>query len=660
MEGKIARYPLRSVHIDFHTMPKVDDVGADFDPDDFVRTLKDAHIDAVNVFAKCNLGFAYYPTEIGIPHPGLQCDLLGRMVEACRDAGILVVAYFNAGLDHEHALRHRDWCVLRENGVLYKEDKLDNFFRRMCLNTPYGDLLVSMAGEVLRKYPVDGLFFDCFNAYEPCVGLECQKVMESQGLDILDPASAGKVRAWSNLNFARRIRAITPPDKLLFFNGIPFKDEAGLCSHFELECLPQSFWGYDNFPANVRYSRNLGRHVIGQTARFQVCWGDLGGLRPKEALRFDCLNTASNGVACGIGDHLHPRAHMDKAVYQVIGECYAELAALEPWIKDAKAKAEIGVLLSSDLMEYPISCNEKSNAPVAAAVRMLTELKHQVDVIDWDFDFSKYKVLVMPDKVTVPDRFKDKMRGFIEKGGGVIASWRSGLEEHGSNFALYDKWGVENLGDEDFNVEFLEAVGSAAKDIPPTPITIYKPGLKLKANSAETLAFIWEPYFNKSWDGYHGNFYTPPKVRTDRPALTRNGSVFHFSFPVFDAYYSHAYTAYRTLLANCLDALLPDPLLKVGNAPSFARATLTEKGVQTMIHILSFVPEKRGEKQMIEEPINLRDVKISLRLDGRKAVRVFLAPERTELEFMVSGGRLSFVLPEVAGYKMAVVEMGCP
>ena len=37
-----------------------------------------------------------------------------------------------------------------------------------------------------------------------------------------------------------------------------------------------------------------------------------------------------------------------------------------------------------------------------------------------------------------------------------------------------------------------------------------------------------------------------------------------------------------------------------------------------MIHLLSYVPEMRGSKtQMIEEPIELHNVKISLRSDGR-------------------------------------------
>lgn len=93
----------RAVHVDFHTMPDIPDFGADFDAKAFAKTLKDARVEYVNVFAKCNIGFAYYPTDIGVMHPHLKFDMFGQIVEECRKVGIGVTAYFNAGLDHEMA-----------------------------------------------------------------------------------------------------------------------------------------------------------------------------------------------------------------------------------------------------------------------------------------------------------------------------------------------------------------------------------------------------------------------------------------------------------------------------------------------------------------------------------------------------------------------------
>lgn len=75
-------FPRRAIHLDFHTMPGIYDVGRDFDGEVFARTLADAHVDYITVFARCNLGFAYYPTRVGVMHPGLKFDLLGGMSQA--------------------------------------------------------------------------------------------------------------------------------------------------------------------------------------------------------------------------------------------------------------------------------------------------------------------------------------------------------------------------------------------------------------------------------------------------------------------------------------------------------------------------------------------------------------------------------------------------
>ena len=111
-----SQFPARAVHLDFHTMPGVYDVGRDFDAAAFAETLSNAGVEYITVFAKCNLGFAYYPTKVGVPHPGLQRELLGPMLEACHERGIRAAAYLNTGLDHEQASKHREWCKVNAQG----------------------------------------------------------------------------------------------------------------------------------------------------------------------------------------------------------------------------------------------------------------------------------------------------------------------------------------------------------------------------------------------------------------------------------------------------------------------------------------------------------------------------------------------------------------
>ena len=45
---------MNCVHLDFHTSPDIDGIGEKFDKAEFARTLKEANIDLITVFAKCH------------------------------------------------------------------------------------------------------------------------------------------------------------------------------------------------------------------------------------------------------------------------------------------------------------------------------------------------------------------------------------------------------------------------------------------------------------------------------------------------------------------------------------------------------------------------------------------------------------------------------
>jgi len=76
-----------------------------------------------------------------------------------------------------------------------------------------------------------------------------------------------------------------------------------------------------------------------------------------------------------------------------------------------------------------------------------------------------------------------------------------------------------------------------------------------------------------------------------------------------------------------------------------------------MVHILCYVPERRGPViEMIEEPIEVRQVTIALRADERQIQRVYLAPNGEPLDFTLAEGYVQTTIPAVKGYAMIVFE----
>ncbi|MBI2301996.1 MAG: hypothetical protein HYU66_24090 [Armatimonadetes bacterium] len=153
--------PKWCLFFDFHTMPACPDVGAGFDFDAITGQIADMGVDYMVFPARCNLGTAYYNTRVGTRHPSLTYDLLGKLADACTKQSIALTAYINIGLSHEEGLRHREWCVLTQEGYTYLPNRFDHWVRQMCYHTGYADHVEEMVREVVRGYPVAGLFFDC-------------------------------------------------------------------------------------------------------------------------------------------------------------------------------------------------------------------------------------------------------------------------------------------------------------------------------------------------------------------------------------------------------------------------------------------------------------------------------------------------------------------
>ena len=120
----------RALHYDFHTSPGVKNIFGNFDAEKFADQLAAAHIEYVNVAARCNMGYSYYNTKVGKKYEGLgERDPFKEMIDACHKRGIGVTGYINVGLDHEIAADNHGWLKVDEKGQIYWEDKKDNFFR---------------------------------------------------------------------------------------------------------------------------------------------------------------------------------------------------------------------------------------------------------------------------------------------------------------------------------------------------------------------------------------------------------------------------------------------------------------------------------------------------------------------------------------------------
>jgi hypothetical protein len=650
----------RQVHLDFHTSPLITDVAAEFDASSFVQTLKDAHVNSVNIFAKCHHGMAYYPSKVGPVHPGLKIDLLGEMITACHKADILTPVYITVMWDQYAAEQHADWRVLDEHGTVDGATPLQPGWKRLCVNTPYLDYVNAQAEEVAKNYEADGFWFDIVH-YPPygCYCHYCLEEREHLGLDSSKQEDRTRHMEMVILRAMDRLQATVlryRPHAATFFNGQVRVGMRPYLKHYtqiEIESLPGGGWGYTHFSVMSRYVRRLGLDYLGMDARFHRTWGDFGSLRNQAALDYECFRMLAQAGKCSIGDQMHPRGRLLKPVYSRIGNTYKSVAEKEPWCVGAEAVTEIGFLSTST----SLLAGEVADAD-AGVTNILAELHYQFDVLDRDSDFSKYKVLILPDTHRFDEELLKQVRNYLANDGKLILSHESGLDTSGREFALKEM-GVEYLGPSPYQGnagDYFEVLQGANEDIDSMVQFTYAPGSVVKANpESEVLARIWKPYFDRTYEHFSSHHQTPFDQPTNEAAATQNGKVIYISFPIFDSYAKNAYLAHKLLLRNLLRRLLPDPLLKVG-LPSTAEASVTAQGERRIVHLLHYPASRRApDLDIVEEAIPLADVQIALRMD-REPSRVYLAPQRKSLKVTFDGKYAQTIVPLVEGHQMVIFE----
>lgn len=634
----------RVIHVDFHTMPGIYNFNERFNAEDFAKTLYEAHVKYVNVFCKCNIGFAYYDTKIGIPYPNMKGDMFGDILRECHKYDIGVSAYFNVGLDHEQAKRHRDWVTLESDGKLYKDNKVDSFFRTMCYHTPYRDYIKGMIKEVVDNYDIDGIFLDCFDV-RPCVGNECIVDMKKLGFDPSNEKDVYEFARKDYLDFCSEIKQIVGKDKYFYING--WRDftankvlQEEVHSHAEIEGLPSSL-GYDYYATNVAYARVLKEKVLNMTGRFQFSWSDFGGYKGKASLENDMWDSLLNGAEYCIGDHMNPAGNLDKAIYSDIGEIYKDLEKYEEYTLSSKYVADIAVMTDKKVYEqryFGIS-------------RLLNELKYTYDFVDEDIALDKYKAVILPDEMRISTSLAEKLEAYMAQGKCVLCVGEGGLNEDGTGFALKEDL-HEFCGLDNSTRSFFKALDKELNDTD-FVWSMYSSGILFKSKDFPRATYI-KGYFNEHWDYEHCYVYLPPEKATEYAVVSRSKNVFRVCFKLFNAYREFAMKTHKDIIHYCLKKMIDTPSIVADELPSTARIGLTESAKTMQVHIKTTYPEKRGDLEIVEEHQYLPKGKV-VKVKGQYKTAFEPLSKRT-IETQYENGYTTIVLPEIYGYMMIILE----
>jgi len=662
----------RQIHLDFHTSEHIPGIGSAFDPDDFVATLKAAHVDSITIFAKCHHGWSYYPTKVGAPHPNLaRPDLLGDMVTALTAADIDCPIYISVQWDERNARLHPEWRARSATENRFDPSQLAAGWHTLCLNhKAYRDELLEQAREVVRTYPTPGLFFDIVLTPD-CVCAECLATMAEQGLDPESAADRLQKDEWVNEVFRSEMTAALKaefPDLRIFYNCGHIHKQGpkrfAPYTHLELESLPTGGWGYDHFPSSARYAATLGLDFVAHTGKFHTSWGEFGGFKHQDALDYECAQMVALGSKCLVGDQLHPNGAINKDTYRSIAAAYDRVEKLEPFLEGARQVSEIAILSA----EHFNPAGDRNHSSDDGAAQMLQELKLPFDVVDTSADFGRYRLLILPDAIGLDAQTASRLTAFVAAGGKIVASGDSGFAADGST--VLDMGVRATGGVVGFNPSYVQAAGADLAGLPEGPFVMYGAARAIAATGATVLAEVRRPYFNRSYKHFSSHQHTPddPDAAPLGPAVTEHKGIAYIAYPIFEMYHAMGQPLYKYLVRDLIGRLMPDEVLRT-DLSSAGRATLVRQEARKrhILHLLYATPQVRGKEvpagagktrvmEMIEDVQPIGPVTASVRLPSTPS-RVYEALSGAEVDWQTTpDGRVQVTLPHMRIHSAVVFE----
>ncbi len=651
------KLPSRQVHLDFHTSELIEHIGLKFDQKQFQKALEAAHLGSITVFAKCHHSWSYYPTKVGRAHPHLDCDLMGQQIEAGHKIAVRVPIYFTVGWSANDAEDHPEWLVRKKDGGITvttwdPEAKPDDprpicSWKFLCPSGEYREHMLAQTREIVASYEVDGFFYDITNG-PACWCDNCRAGMQAEGIDPDDDEAAQQynIGKWRSFMAAcNEIIHTAFPEATVYYNGtmnVYPPDYTDLLTHFELEDLPTTWGGYDKFPFRAKYYAAKGKDYVAQSGKFHTTWGEFGGFKHPDAIRYECAAMIAFGARCGFGDQLHPCGEADMATYHNIGVGYEYVEQIEEYGLDGKHCANLGLWLSGAPHDQGV-------------VNMLLETQTDFEIALPTGELDKYQTIIIPGGPGLDEDGAAKLNTYLENGGSLLVLGEGVLDKQRHKFML--DLGAKYLGPAYFNEDYLVVGEELAEGVVRSPILSYSAALRCEPSNGEALAWIMEPYFDRTYATYCSHQNTPNQRKlAEHPAALRRGKVIFLAHPLGEIYSKHGARVHRDYFFNALRLIHTTPILQV-KMPSAGRANFLHQPQhhRYVAHLLYGPALLRGRCLVIEDLVPLYDIPLAIRVP-EMVKKVYLAPQRQDMDFEQADDTVRITVPKVECHQAVVFE----
>jgi hypothetical protein len=665
------------------------------DPEGDLEIMAEAGVDSVVLFAKCQYGNAYYPTDVGRQHAALRGrDLFGEQLRAAHARGIRVIAYFSNMWDVAASGANPDW-------TLEPSRSRDNTGRwpALCLLSGYRQLALEQVREIAGRYPVDGLWSDILTA-GPCVCRRCEAAfVEIHGR----PMPAGsEADGWLDLiHFSQTVlrdylaeqQAVLKAERPLAalipnFYATTFVDAStGLSTeHLSVADIGStegySDWhglGFPSFASSYIQAGTLGRPSEVLVSRFVHTWDFT--MRSAAQLRFEAFTIAAHGSTVSVDDQPYATGAIEAEVYRRLGPVYERIAERAPWLDGAVQQRYAAIYASQSARElesllgaaenprngeqsaqFPRSEPRTAPSDLVAAItgtyRSLVESHIPVAFLDERQEcldrLGDFRVLVLADVLTISLAETEAIAAFVQKGGGLVVTGELGVRkaDGAPSFepVLRDLLGVRFGAPGRFTYPYLRFTDGLSSQLGSWPVPHYGriTGLDSLAGDIRVLAYRTDPVLETDDVTYWHNNQPAPGAETDDPVIVErsvgSGRIIVSAARLGNNRARLGHGAYRDLLAALVRrAAGEDPAVGLVGTHHNTELVVATRDDELVVHLVTGYPvvslDLFGAAQpaAVEDVARLDSLRLGVPVGTVSAARIVGG---AEIPLEVSGGEV--------------------
>ena len=388
----------------------------------------------------------------------------------------------------------------------------------------------------------------------------------------------------------------------------------------------------------------MGYQTLAMSGKFHTTWGEFGGFKHPNAIKYEAASMVSFGTVCSFGDQLHPSGEMDMETYRSIGEGYKYVEQIEEYSIGGQPVSNLGVWRTG------VQINDEGVA------KMLLESQLDFDIANLTNNLSAFDVIIIPGVACLSQVDADRLNGFVSKGGKLLVIADGALDRNRKDFII--DIGARYEGAPRYSIDYLIAGPEINQGLVSSPFLNYEAAMRVKPDmNVKILASIREPYFDRTYEKYSSHQNTPFQLKdADHPGVIQNGNIIFIAHPLDKIYYEHGARLHRDIFKNTLDLIYTNPMVKT-EMPSAGRISLLHQPDQNryVAHLLYGPPLQRGRCLVIEDLVPLHNIPVQVTVP-EKIKKVYLIPKNRNLKITKDGKSFKITIPEFQCHCAVVFE----